>query len=125
MENKVRPSPAPAPAPPEVKEVPSVAPRDGEPAGTTIVININAPPPSPAEPDGFAPAFYPVIYPVASFAALPVPIGYPRNHHFLGYGLDISSPGLFGGLGLNAGNRFGLKTGSACGQGYDCLFAPR
>ncbi len=87
---------------------------------TTVVININnlpPPPPAPApEPQ--------VLYPVFAGGGLAGPFRYPDHQYFLGYGPGVSSPSLFSGLGLNAGNRFGLKTGRSCGQGYDCLFAP-
>jgi len=99
--------------------------RDSAAPGTTIVININIAPPEPAVPDLVAPTVYPVVYQVAAPAGHSGRIGDLSNHHFLGYSLDVSSPGWFGGLGLNAGNRFGLKTGSSCGHGYDCMFGPR
>jgi len=106
-------------------EPPTVEGRDSAAPGTTIVININVAPPEPVVPDVDARAAYPVVYQVAAPAGHSGRIGDLSNHHFLGYGLDISSPGWFGGLGLNAGNRFGLKTGSSCGHGYDCMFGPR
>ncbi len=132
VEEDLCPSPPPAPAlpavvalPPAAVEPPTAEVRDRGPSGTTIVININTPPPAPAGPDGFAPAAYPVVFPGGFFAVLPGAVRYPSHLPFLGYGLDISSPGWFGGLGLNAGNRFGLKTWSDCGRGYDCMFGPR
>jgi hypothetical protein len=87
---------------------------------TTVVININNLPPPPAVPAPEPQA----IYPVFAVGGLAGPFRYPDHQYFLGYGPGVSSPSLFSGLGLNAGNRFGLKTGRACGQGYDCLFAP-
>src|SRR5713226_10444441 len=74
---------------------------------TTVVININNLPPPPA-----APAPQPqVFYPVPAYGGLAGPFRYPDHQYFLGYGPGVSSPSLFSGLGLNAGNRFGLKTG--------------
>ncbi len=88
--------------------------------GTTIVININNLPPPRAEVPN--PTF---VYPVVAIGGLPGPFRYPDRQPFLGYGLGIRSPSWFGGLGLNAGNRFGLKTGVACELGFDCMFAPQ
>ncbi len=84
---------------------------------TTIVININNPAPAPSA----API---LAYPVLAFGGLPGPFRYPDHLHFLGYGHGVGSPSLFSGLGLNAGNHFGLKTGTTCENGYDCLFGP-
>ncbi len=119
-----RPAAVP-PAPVAAEEPPIAEGRDSGTSGTTVVININVAPPAPAESVPFAPVAYPVFYQAAAPAAPSGRIGDYSNHHFLGYSLDISSPGWFGGLGLNAGNRFGLKTGSSCGHGYDCMFGPR
>jgi hypothetical protein len=83
---------------------------------TTIVININNNPPPPAS--------VPAVYPILSFGGLPGAFRYPEHLHFLGYGHGTGSPSLFSGLGLNAGNRFGLKTGNPCGRGFDCMFGP-
>src|SRR5213593_2044254 len=74
--------------------------RTDEMAGTTIVININTPPPSLDA--------VPAIYPVLAFGGLPGPFRYPDHLHFLCYGHGTGSPSLFSGLGLNASNRFGL-----------------
>ncbi|MBI4169669.1 MAG: hypothetical protein HY510_07005 [Acidobacteria bacterium] len=84
--------------------------------GTTIVININNNLPPPAA--------VPAVYPILSYGGLPGAFRYPEHQHFLGYGHGTGSPSLFSGLGLNAGNRFGLKTGNPCGRGFDCMFGP-
>jgi hypothetical protein len=89
---------------------------DGE-SGTTVVVNINNNPP-PEQP-----AVVPV-YPAFVVGGIAGPFRYPDRQPFLGYSFDGTSPGFFGGLGLNAGNRFGLRTGNTCGKGYDCLFGP-
>lgn len=122
------PTPCPEPAP----EPPTLAPR-GEaatpvpaaPAAESgsqpiVIVNVNLPSSPVLEPN---PSTW--GYPVVSFGGLPGPYRYPERHHFLGYGPDISSPSLFGGLGLNAGNRFGLSIGTPCGRGFDCMFGPR
>ncbi len=88
-------------------------------AGTTIVININNIPAAPPEPVALPVYSLPVAY-----GGLVGPFRYPENHHFLGYGTGTGSPSMFGGLGLNSGNRFGLKTGTPCGAGFDCMFGP-
>jgi hypothetical protein len=88
---------------------------------TTIVININNPAPLP-HPE---PQVVPVLYSFATIGGLPGPFRYPDHQYFLGYGPGIRSPSWFGGLGLNAGNGFGLKAGPACEQGFDCLFGPQ
>lgn len=89
--------------------------------GTTVVININ--PPSPEKRDTVeVPA--PLVYPFVALGGLAGGFRYPEHLYFLGYGLDTSSPSMFGGLGLNAGNRFGLKTGKPCDRGFDCMFGP-
>ncbi len=110
-------SPAPEARPPAAKEVPADAVHDG----VTIVVNINNPPSPPPEATGAVPSLYPLF----SVPGLPAAFRYPDHLPFLGYGLDTSSPSFFGGLGLNAGNRFGLSSGRPCGHGYDCLFGPR
>jgi hypothetical protein len=85
---------------------------------TTVIININPPAPPPREVE--APVWsYPVVV-----GGLPGPFRYPKHQYFLGYGPNTSSPSMFGGLGLNAGNGFGLKTGVPCDKGYDCMFGP-
>jgi hypothetical protein len=89
--------------------------------GTTVIININ-PPASPEKEAVIVPA--PLVYPVVALGGLPGPYRYPSHLPFLGYGLDVSSPSWFGGLGLNAGNGFGLKTGAPCERGFDCMFGP-
>jgi hypothetical protein len=87
--------------------------------GTTVVINIDA------RPDP-RPAVVPVVaVPVVAVGGLPGPFRYPDRQPFLGYGGGTSSPGWFGGLGLNASNNFGLKTGRTCQGGFDCMFGPR
>jgi len=91
---------------------------DGGQGGTSVVININNNPPPPQ------PAPVPVYYSSVVVGGIAGAFRYPARQPFLGYSLDGRSPGFFGGLGLNAGNRFGLKTGNTCGNGYDCLFAP-
>lgn len=92
---------------------------EGSAGGTTIIININNPPPAPA------PATVPVLVaPVFAVGGLRGPFRYPERQPFLGYGTGIGSPALFSGLGLNAGNRYGLKTGKTCDRGFDCLFPP-
>jgi hypothetical protein len=89
--------------------------------GTTVVVNVN-PPSRPERDTVVVPggSFYPVL----TYGGLVGPYRYPDHLYFLGYGPDTSSPSLFGGLGLNAGNRFGLQTGVSCGRGFDCLFGP-
>lgn len=87
-----------------------------ESGGTTVIVNVNPPPASAPGPSSY--------YPVLGYGGLVGPYKYPDHLYFLGYGTDTSSPSLFGGLGLNAGNRFGLKTGVPCDRGYDCLFGP-
>jgi hypothetical protein len=82
---------------------------------TTVIININ-PPPVAATPS--------FTYPIVAVGGVTGGFRYPDHLNFLGYGLDISSPSWFGGLGLNAGNNFGLKTGKSCSSGYDCMFGP-
>lgn len=83
---------------------------------TTIVININNNPP----PQTVVPA----VYTILSTGGLPGPFRYPDRQPFLGYGTRINSPSWFGGLGLNAGNGFGLRGGKPCGNGFDCMFGP-
>ena len=133
-----RPSvPAPAPVAPERPPAPPVKVvvngGDGEAAadshdvevstesggGTTVIINIHQPDPAPRET-----VVIPVAYPSVAYGTLAGPYRYPDHLYFLGYSPGTSSPSYFGGLGLNAGNRFGLKGGAACDQGYDCLFGP-
>jgi len=89
--------------------------------GTTIVINVN-PPPRPEREvvivqDGWSPT-------VPTYGGIVGSYRYPDHLYFLGYGPDISSPSLFSGLGLNAGNGYGVKTGASCGRGFDCMFGP-
>ena len=88
---------------------------------TTVVVNVN--PPSRPEHDT---AVVPGVscYPVLAYGGLVGPYRYPDHLYFLGYGPDTSSPSWFGGLGLNAGNRFGQQTGGSCGHGFDCMFGP-
>jgi len=93
----------------------------GEAGGTTVIVNVN-PPPRP-EPDSAAVpggSFYPVL----AYGGIVGPYRYPDHLYFLGYGPDTSSPSYFSGLGLNAGNRFGLQTGVSCSRGFDCMFGP-
>ena len=85
--------------------------------GTTVIINIHPPAPPPPQT-----VVVPVAYPPVAYGGLVGPFRYPDRLYFLGYGPGIASPSYFGGLGLNAGNRFGLKTGVACDRGYDCMF---
>jgi hypothetical protein len=87
--------------------------------GTTVIINIHPPAPPPPQT-----VVVPAVagYPIVSYGGLAGPFRYPEHLHFLGYGHGTSAPSYFGGLGLNAGNRFGLKTGVACDRGYDCMF---
>ncbi|OLC53419.1 MAG: hypothetical protein AUH92_06040 [Acidobacteria bacterium 13_1_40CM_4_69_4] len=89
--------------------------------GTTVIININPPEPGRRETIE-VPA--PLGYPLVAFGGLPGAFRYPEHLYFLGYGLDTSSPSMFGGLGLNPGNRFGLKPGTPCDRGFDCMFGP-
>ena len=86
-----------------------------------VVINIENQAPPAEPPAAEAP---PWVLPVVAFGGLPGPFRYPRHQPFLGYGSGIASPSWLGGLGLNAGNGFGLKGGRGCGDGYDCMFAP-
>jgi len=88
---------------------------------TTVIININ-PPASPERQTVVVPA---VAFPTVAYGGIVGPFRYPDHLHFLGYGHGTSSPSYFGGLGLNAGNRFGLTTGVACDRGYDCMFGPK
>jgi hypothetical protein len=90
--------------------------------GTTVIININ--PPAPPEKDT---AVFPLpqAYPVVVTGGLAGAYHYPNHLYFLGYGPDISSPSMFGGLGLNAGNGFGLSNGTPCTRGFDCMFGPK
>lgn len=87
---------------------------------TTVIINIQ--PPAPPERPTVVVAS--PVYPTVAYGGIVGPFRYPDHLHFLGYGHDTSSPSYFGGLGLNAGNRFGLKTGGACDRGFDCMFGP-
>jgi len=108
---------APARASEEPAPVGSAPAQERDGGGATIVININNAPLETAPDTVYA-------LPTLGYGGLVGPFRYPENHHFLGYGTGISSPSLFGGLGLNPGNRFGLKTGTPCAQGYDCMFGP-
>lgn len=89
--------------------------------GTTIIININSPPPpAPAEQE---------IVPVAAvpWVGWGTVVGgyeYPDELPFLGYSTGVGSPSWLGGLGLNAGNGYGLSTGKSCRRGFDCMFPP-
>ncbi|MEE9292011.1 MAG: hypothetical protein V3U83_03680 [Acidobacteriota bacterium] len=86
--------------------------------GTTVIINIDAVAPQRSAP-------LPVMFaPIVAFGGLRGPIRYPEHHHFLGYGHNNSTPGLFGGLGLNASNGYGIGN-PACGNGFDCMFGPQ
>ena len=89
--------------------------------GTTVIININ-PPISPERETVIVPT--PFAFPVVAVGGLAGGYRYPDHLPFLGYGHDNSSPSWFGGLVLNAGNGFGLKNGTPCGRGYDCMFGP-
>jgi hypothetical protein len=103
-------------AAPDERDVEVTTDRTGD---TTVIININPPPPPQREPVEAPVWSYPVVV-----TGLPGPIRYPEHQYFLGYGPNNSSPSMFSGLGLNSGNRFGLKTGVACDKGYDCMFGP-
>jgi len=92
------------------------------PGGTTVIININ-PPASPEREIVVVPP--PYTYPVVAIGGLQGGYRYPDHLNFLGYGPDTSSPSWFGGLGLNAGNGFGLSNGTPCTHGFDCMFGPR
>jgi len=87
----------------------------------TVIININ-PPAAPERETVVVPA--PLAYPIVAIGGLAGGFRYPDHLHFLGYGHDTSSPSWFGGLGLNAGNGFGLVTATSCGHGFDCMFGP-
>ena len=87
--------------------------------GTTVIINIHPPAPPPRET-----VVVPVAYPPVAYGGLVGPFRYPDHQYFLGYAPGTASPSYFGGLGLNAGNGFGLKTGATCDRGYDCMFGP-
>jgi hypothetical protein len=89
---------------------------------TTVIININNSPATPERETVVVPA--PLAYPIVAIGGLAGGFRYPDHLHFLGYGHDTSSPSWFGGLGLNAGNGFGLVTGTSCGHGFDCMFGP-
>jgi hypothetical protein len=88
---------------------------------TTVIININSPAAPEREP---VVVQAPFPYPIVAIGGLAGGFRYPDHLHFLGYGHDTSSPSWFGGLGLNAGNGFGLVTGTSCGHGFDCMFGP-
>lgn len=88
--------------------------------GTTVVVNVGTPGPDRGENE----ASPQVLYGSYPLVGLPGPFIYPSRQPFLGYGTAGAFPSLFSGLGLNAGNRFGLKTGRTCGSGYDCFFRP-
>jgi len=88
---------------------------------TTVIININSPAAPEREP---VVVQAPLPYPIVAIGGLAGGFRYPDHLHFLGYGHDTSSPSWFGGLGLNAGNGFGLVTGTSCGHGFDCMFGP-
>jgi hypothetical protein len=103
-------------APPDERDVEVTTERTGD---TTVIININPPAPPPREVVEAPVWSYPVVV-----SGLPGPFTYPKHQYFLGYGPNTSSPSMFGGLGLNAGNGFGLKTGVPCDKGYDCMFGP-
>jgi hypothetical protein len=90
--------------------------------GTTVIININ--PPAPPERETVV-VPGPSPYPIVAIGGIVGAYRYPSHLNFLGYGLDTSSPSWFGGLGLNAGNGFGLKNGTPCERGFDCMFGPR
>ncbi len=92
------------------------------PGGTTVIININ-PPASPEKETAVVPPS--LVYPVVAIGGLPGAYRYPDHLYFLGYGPDTSSPSWFGGLGLNAGNGFGLSNGTPCTHGFDCMFGPK
>lgn len=87
--------------------------------GTTVIVNVHPQAPAPRET-----VVIPAIYQPVAYGGLVGPVKYPDHQYFLGYAPGTSSPSYFGGLGLNAGNRFGLKTGRACDRGYDCMFGP-
>jgi len=87
--------------------------------GTTVIVNIHPPQPPPRET-----VVVPAAYQPITGGVLVGPYTYPDHLYFLGYAPGTSSPSYFGGLGLNAGNRFGLKTGQACDRGFDCMFGP-
>lgn len=91
--------------------------------GTTIIVNVDASPAAPVAPA--PPALSPVAWPIVVVGGLVGPFRYPDRLPFLGYGPTTSSPGMFGGLGLNASNGFGLRGATPCREGFDCLFGPR
>lgn len=119
------------PAPPPVKVVVNGAEGDAAApshevevtsesgGGTTVIINIHPPEPPPRET-----VVVPAAYQPIAGGVLVGPYRYPDHLYFLGYAPGTSSPSYFGGLGLNAGNRFGLKSGQTCDRGYDCMFGP-
>ena len=88
--------------------------------GTTIVININPPPPPPVAEAAVLPV---VVRPWIAYGGAIGRYEFPENHPFLGYTTGIDSPGWMGGLGLNAGNGYGLGRGGRC-RGINCMFAP-
>ncbi len=82
---------APEAPQPEEARAPGPAP--------TVVVNVQAPPPS-----------LPVIgFPLVAVGGIAGPYEYPLPLPFLGYGHGISTPGWFSGLGLNAANNFGHR----------------
>jgi len=120
------PAPASAEPAPEAREIHVDAGEDNvvrvdDGNGTTIIININPPPPA-APPE---PTLVPVAaVPWVGWGSITGHYRYPDDHPFLGYSTGVGSPSWLGGLGLNAGNGYGLNTGKPCGRGFDCMFPP-
>jgi len=90
--------------------------------GTTIIININPPPAPPSPPDQvIVPA---VGVPWVGWGSITGGYRYPDELPFLGYTPGVGSPSWMGGLGLHAGNGYGLSTAKPCARAFDCMFPP-
>jgi hypothetical protein len=89
--------------------------------GTTIIININPPPPPAPAEQVIVPA---MGVPWIGWGSITGGYRYPDELPFLGYTSGVGSPSWMGGLGLNAGNGYGLSTAKPCGRGFDCMFPP-
>ena len=125
-DSPAEPASTPAEPAPEAREIHvdagddnAVRVDDGN--GTTIIININPPPPAAPPEVAVVPA---AVVPWVGWGSITGHYRYPEELPFLGYSPGIGSPSWFGGLGLNAGNGYGLSTAKPCGRGFDCMFPP-